>query len=119
MTGNRIFSTCCAPTSRRAFLRTTAIAPATGLLGANFLTQMTYAAALTKDQRDKLTPDPIIQGMKQGNERFRSGKMSQQDFVAQKRATAAGQYPAAVILSCIDSRAPAEIILDARLETRG
>ena len=30
-----------------------------------------------------------------------------------KRASAAGQYPAAVILSCIDSRAPAEIILDA------
>jgi len=31
------------------------------------------------------------------------------------RATASGQYPAAVILSCIDSRAPAEIIFDARL----
>jgi len=77
--------------------------------------QATYAAALTKDQRDKLTPDQIIEAMKKGNERFRSGKMSPQDFVAQKRATAAGQYPAAVILSCIDSRAPAEIILDARL----
>ena len=53
--------------------------------------------------------------MKQGNERFRSGKMSEQDYLAQKRATAPGQYPAAVILSCIDSRAPAEIILDAQL----
>ena len=53
--------------------------------------------------------------MKKGNERFRSGKMTDQDFLAQKRATASGQYPAAVILSCIDSRAPAEIIFDARL----
>jgi carbonic anhydrase len=38
--------------------------------------------------------------------------MKPQDFLAQKRASASGQYPAAVILSCIDSRAPAEIILD-------
>ena len=115
MTGNRIFSSCCAPTSRRTFLRTTALAPAAGLWGTSFLGQATYAAALTKEQRDKLTPDQIIEAMKKGNERFRSGKMSQQDFVAQKRATAAGQYPAAVVLSCVDSRVPAEIILDARL----
>jgi carbonic anhydrase len=73
------------------------------------------AAALTKEMRDKLTADQIIEAMKQGNERFRAGKMSSQDYLAQKRATAAGQYPAAVILSCIDSRAPAEIILDARI----
>jgi hypothetical protein len=32
--------------------------------------------------------------------------------LAQKRATIEGQYPAAAILSCVDSRAPAEIILD-------
>jgi carbonic anhydrase len=37
------------------------------------------------------------------------------DYLAQVHATAAGQYPAAAILSCIDSRVPAEIILDARL----
>jgi carbonic anhydrase len=53
--------------------------------------------------------------MKLGNERFAAGKMSPHDYLAQKRATVAGQYPAAVILSCIDSRAPAEIILDARI----
>jgi carbonic anhydrase len=115
MTGNRKFSICCTLPGRRTFLRTTAIAPAAGALAASFVTRTVYAAALTKDQRDKMTPDEIIALMKQGNERFRSGKMSQQDFLAQKRATVAGQYPAAVILSCIDSRAPAEIILDARL----
>ena len=31
----------------------------------------------------------------------------------EKRSSAAGQYPAAVILGCIDSRVPAEIIFDA------
>jgi carbonic anhydrase len=71
------------------------------------------AAALTKEARDRLTPDQIIDLMKQGNERFRAGKMRGHDYLAQKRATAGGQYPAAAILSCIDSRAPAEIILDA------
>jgi carbonic anhydrase len=115
MTENEMFSPCCTLRSRRRFLTKTAMAPAAGLGAASFLTQTAYAAALTKDQRDKMTPDGVIALMKQGNERFRSGKMSQHDFLAQKRATAAGQYPAAVILSCIDSRAPAEIILDAQL----
>ena len=115
MTGNRRLLSCCAMTSRRTFLGTTAIAPALALTGASLVTQTVYAAALSKDQRDKMTPDQVIAQMKQGNERFRSGKMSEQDYLAQKSATAPGQYPAAVILSCIDSRAPAEIILDAQL----
>jgi carbonic anhydrase len=50
--------------------------------------------------------------MKQGNERFRLGKESPHDYLAQQKASAKGQYPAAVILSCIDSRAPAETIMD-------
>jgi carbonic anhydrase len=77
--------------------------------------ELSDAAALSKDERDKLTPDQIIEAMKRGNERFRTGKMVSHDYLAQKRTTAAGQSPAAVILSCIDSRAPAEIIFDARI----
>jgi carbonic anhydrase len=86
-----------------------------GVIGAPLLgvPELSAAAALTKDMRDKLTPDQIIESMKQGNERFCTGKMAPHDYLAQKRATVAGQFPAAVILSCIDSRAPAEIILDA------
>jgi carbonic anhydrase len=71
-----------------------------------------HAAALSKEQRDQLTPDQVVEMLKAGNERFRTGKMQAHDYLAQKRASAAGQYPAAAILSCIDSRAPAEIILD-------
>jgi carbonic anhydrase len=70
------------------------------------------AAALTQAQRDALTPDAVLAMLTAGNERFRAGKMKRHDYLAQKRASAAGQYPAAAILSCIDSRAPAEIILD-------
>ncbi|TCL03673.1 carbonic anhydrase [Sodalis ligni] len=73
---------------------------------------LSYAAAMTREARDKLTPDEIIEGLKQGNIRFHSGKAHQHNYLAQKRSSAAGQFPSAVILSCIDSRAPAEIILD-------
>jgi len=44
--------------------------------------------------------------------RFRENRPVKHDYLAQKRSSLTGQYPMAVILSCIDSRAPAEIILD-------
>jgi carbonic anhydrase len=101
--------------SRRALLKSamgTAALAAVG--GASWLLpEWAQAAALTKEQRDAMTPDQVIAMLKDGNERFRAGKMQGHDYLAQKRASAAGQYPAAVILGCIDSRAPTEIILDA------
>ncbi len=103
--------------SRRALMKSAMGIATLGVVGAPLLgvPELSAAAALTKDIRDKLTPDEIIEAMKRGNERFRAGKMSPHDYLAQKRATIAGQYPAAVILGCIDSRAPAEIILDVRI----
>ena len=98
--------------NRRSFLQFAGIATATTLIGATPAGNFAYAAALSKAQRDKMTPDQIIAAMKKGNERFRQGKESPHDYLAQQKATASGQYPAAVILSCIDSRAPAETIMD-------
>lgn len=69
--------------------------------------------SLTKEQRDRMTPAQVIDELKKGNERFRAGKMARRDYLAEQRSSAAGQYPAAVVLGCIDSRAPAEIIFDA------
>jgi len=97
---------------RRSFLRIAGVSTATAALCMASGWRLTYAAALTKAQRDKLTPDDIIAAMKKGNERFRSGKESPHDYLAQQKASAKGQYPAAIILSCIDSRAPAETIMD-------
>ena len=76
---------------------------------------ISYAAALSREERDKMTPDQIIESFKQGNQRFLAGKTTNKDFLAQKRQTSAGQFPAAAILSCIDSRTPAEILLDSRI----
>jgi carbonic anhydrase len=88
-----------------------ALAGAVGAAGVS-ASRTAQAAALTQAERDSLTPDQIISAMKKGNERFRSGTAHQHDYRGQKRASAAGQFPASVILSCIDSRAPAELILD-------
>jgi carbonic anhydrase len=70
---------------------------------------------MTKAQRDKLTPNHILVLMKNGIRRFYTGKRENHNFLAQQRASAGGQYPVAVLLSCIDSRAPAETIMDLRI----
>jgi carbonic anhydrase len=98
--------------NRRRFIKITGIAAATTALGVAPGWNLTYAAALSKEQREKLTPDAIIAAMKKGNQRFRRGKESPHNYLAQQKVSAKGQYPAAVILSCIDSRAPAETIMD-------
>src|SRR5262245_27057365 len=99
--------------NRRRFLRIISLGTAMTIPGAALLSgRLVHAAALTKAQRDKLTADDIIALMKKGNQRFRAGKESPHDYLAQQRASAKGQYPVAVILSCIDSRAPAETIMD-------
>lgn len=69
--------------------------------------------ALTKEERDRMTPDHVVNDLKKGNERFRTGTMTSRDYLEQQRSSAAGQFPAAVTLGCIDSRAPAEVIFDA------
>jgi carbonic anhydrase len=71
-----------------------------------------HADALTKAQRDAMSPDEIIEDMKHGNARFQKGERKARNYLREQRASAAGQYPAAVLLSCIDSRAPAEVIMD-------
>ena len=70
------------------------------------------AGTLTKEERDRMTPRQVIDALKKGNERFRTGATSCRDYRDQQRSSAAGQYPAAVGLGCVDSRAPAEIIFD-------
>jgi carbonic anhydrase len=87
-----------------------AISPPIGFLSMQFAPSM--SGSLTKEQRDSMTPLQVIDELKKGNERFRTGKLTPRDYLAEKRSSAGGQYPAAVILGCVDSRVPAEIIFD-------
>lgn len=97
---------------RRRFFKILGATAVVGSVGGDLAPRLAYAVTLTKAQRDQLTPDEIIALMKQGNERFRRGGTPTPNYIAQQKATANDQHPVAVILSCIDSRAPAEVIMD-------
>jgi carbonic anhydrase len=58
---------------RRTFCKAGVATAAVGVVGASLGSVFAHAD-LTKEQRDKMTPDEVIQQMKAGNERFRSGK---------------------------------------------
>lgn len=67
---------------------------------------------LTQEQRDALTPDEVLNIFKEGNERFINNDLTARDHSEQVRKSATGQFPKAVVLSCLDSRVPVEDVFD-------
>ncbi len=67
---------------------------------------------LTKTEQENLSPEAVIQLLQRGNERFINNDMTERDHSAQIREAVKGQYPKAVVLSCIDSRVPVEDVFD-------
>jgi carbonic anhydrase len=67
---------------------------------------------LSKAEQDALTPDMVIQSFKEGNARYVNNDLTKRDHSALVRDAALGQYPKAVILSCLDSRVTVEDIFD-------
>lgn len=74
-----------------------------------------FVNVLDREAQQQLTPEQIIVFLKNGNERFRQGKWNEKYFRHQVNATSSGQFPMAVIISCIDSRTSPELIFDANL----
>ena len=68
--------------------------------------------AITKQVQEALLPNNVLQDLLEGNNRFVSGSMQTVDNSALVNQTVGGQFPKAVILSCIDSRVPVETVLD-------
>jgi MFS superfamily sulfate permease-like transporter len=66
----------------------------------------------SRELRDALTPERVLELLRHGNRRFVNGQRLTRDLMQQVGATALGQSPMAVVLSCIDSRTPAELIFD-------
>jgi len=67
---------------------------------------------LTKEMQKAITPVKAIEILKKGNERFVSNLRANRNLLQQVNETSDGQHPFAAILSCIDSRASAELIFD-------
>ena len=66
----------------------------------------------TKQTQEHLTINNIQTILEDGNNRFIRNLKTQRDLKAQVVQTSEGQYPFAVILSCIDSRVPVELVFD-------
>ena len=67
---------------------------------------------LTAEEQKALTPDMVIESLKAGNRRYMNSNLTERDHSALVRDAAAGQYPKAVILSCLDSRVNVEDVFD-------
>ncbi len=80
--------------------------------GALALSATAFADGHGVDETAITTPDQALQALKDGNLRFVSGNVLNQDFKKQIEATAGGQRPFAGVLSCLDSRVPPEIVFD-------
>lgn len=66
----------------------------------------------TREEQQALTPDGILTSLKEGNQQFLDNNLTARNHSAQARNSALGQYPKAVILSCLDSRIPVEDVFD-------
>ena len=68
--------------------------------------------AQTQESQAQITPQKAHQMLVEGNQRFVANKRASRNLNQQILDTSEGQYPFAAILSCIDSRVPAEIVFD-------
>ena len=67
---------------------------------------------LTQAEQQALTPEQVLEMLRVGNQRFMDGTLTLRDHSAQVRKAALGQFPKAIVLSCVDSRVPVEDVFD-------
>ncbi|MFT6096349.1 MAG: carbonic anhydrase [Nonlabens sp.] len=66
----------------------------------------------TKESQSTMTPEKALQFLQEGNERFQNNLKANRNLLQQINDTRDGQFPFAIILSCIDSRVSAELVFD-------
>jgi len=82
------------------------------LRGYGTLPPLETARAQTYDSQQSLTPADVLAILQEGNERFVNNLKSNRNLLEQVNDTRKGQFPIAIILSCIDSRTSVELIFD-------
>src|SRR5690554_1153504 len=76
------------------------------------LIEVPVGDVMTEEQQTAMSPDDVIKSLMEGNTRFINDDLTARDYSKQITNSAAGQYPDAVILSCLDSRIPVENVFD-------
>ena len=67
---------------------------------------------VTAEEQKAMTPDAVLADLMEGNKRYVAGEISDPNIKASVEVAASGQFPKAVILSCLDSRVPVEMVFD-------
>lgn len=75
-------------------------------------TQIIDSHVTTASEQANLSPDEVLKQLQEGNRRFHSGHVTLRNHAEQVRKAVPGQYPKAVVLSCLDSRVPVEDVFD-------
>jgi carbonic anhydrase len=68
--------------------------------------------AVTQELQAAISPKKALKILKDGNLRFQNNQSINRNLLEQVSDTSNGQYPFAAVLSCIDSRVPAEKVFD-------
>jgi carbonic anhydrase len=66
----------------------------------------------SKEYLENVTPYHVYELLKEGNKRFMNNLKTDHDHLALINQTREGQFPIAVVLSCMDSRTSVELIFD-------
>ena len=74
--------------------------------------QAALKGVLTREEQAALTPQAVLDTLLAGNERFVRNDLTQRNHSQRIREAYAGQFPKAVVLSCLDSRIPVEDVFD-------
>jgi len=74
--------------------------------------QVNGFSQFTQEQQTSTTPEDALQLLKDGNQRFITSSKIERNRVAEVKNSKSGQYPFAVMLSCMDSRVSPETIFD-------
>ncbi|MGB1042905.1 MAG: carbonic anhydrase family protein [Tenacibaculum sp.] len=68
--------------------------------------------AITKEVQSGFTANSVLQDLLDGNQRYVANNLTSSNVSDLVQQTTGGQFPKAVILSCIDSRVPVEMVFD-------
>lgn len=96
----------------RSLKATLPLLVAAGILGSGCASTQRLAHPTTQAEQAAISPAEALRRLEDGNARFVAGRPVHRDWGQQRAATAAAQYPFAVVLSCIDSRASSELVFD-------
>jgi carbonic anhydrase len=66
----------------------------------------------TKETQTAMTPQQALTRLKEGNQRYLENHQTKRNYPQQVVETSTGQFPFAIVLGCVDSRVPPELVFD-------